>query len=422
MEASQSKLEAAKNSKEKYKRRLGERNNELEILINENSDLHHQIGDQTRELGALKKGKGKLIEELSKKEKYIEELGSSSDSRIRSLNSAYDGLKKKFEEQQQQHRRLDGKHDNAVRLEAELERKMTEIEEMRHHQDEYATSFTALEQEVKALRDDKRAFEKLVATLQEKIRHLEVLEEWEEPSELNRTTSPRHITIQDGPYDTAPSSPMSSHTRSSIGHVSIQHERPQTSASTVSHEEDLDSWAMQVEKIRMQRNDAAVQLKGMKKSRHNLKKTLRDTDAQLHRIERETKIRRPQNLLRKKSRPITPNPLITSQARTSPSPRIGASSPQTPTRPTTSHNFSFSPRSTVNANSRHSTYITTTTPDKGATPSTPERPKTSHSLRKRLSYRATPSGGDEHAGVSPGERRHVRRWSSGLRSLFHKHA
>jgi predicted nucleic acid-binding Zn-ribbon protein len=69
----------------------------------------------------------------------------------------------------------------------------------------------------------------------------------------------------------------------------VQLERPQTSASTVSHEEDLDSWAMQVEKIRMQRNDAAVQLKGMKKSRHNLKKTLRDTDAQLHRLEKETK-------------------------------------------------------------------------------------------------------------------------------------
>jgi chromosome segregation ATPase len=289
MEESQSKLEAAKSSKQKYKRRLDERNNELEILINENSDLHHQVGDQTRQLGALKKGKEKLVEELSKKEKYIGELGSSSDNRIRSLNSAYDGLRKKFEEQQQQHRQLDGKHDKAVRLEAELERKMTEIEEMRHHQDEYAASYNALEKEVQSLRDDKRAFEKLVATLQEKIRHLDVLEEWEEPNELNRTTSPRHITIQDGPYDTAPSSPISSHARSSIGHVSVQFERPQTSASTVSHEEDLDSWAMQVEKIRMQRNDAAVQLKGMKKSRHNLKKTLRDTDAQLHRLEKETK-------------------------------------------------------------------------------------------------------------------------------------
>jgi cation transport ATPase len=70
----------------------------------------------------------------------------------------------------------------SVRSEAEPERKIIEIEETRHHQDECATSYTALEQKVQSLQDDKRAFEELVATLQEKIRHLEVPDEWEESS------------------------------------------------------------------------------------------------------------------------------------------------------------------------------------------------------------------------------------------------
>lgn len=135
--------------------------------------------------------------------------------------------------------------------------------------------------------------------------------------------------------------------------------------------------------------------------------------------------KRPQNLLRKKSRPMTPNPLTntTDFARTTtPSPRIGTSSPQTPDRPKTSHAISsFSPRSTVNANSRHSTYIAPTAPmtlETKTAPSTPERPKTSHSIRHRLSHRPTTSGGEEHVHKGHG---HVRKWSSGLRSLFHKH-
>ncbi|RAR06255.1 hypothetical protein DDE83_007010 [Stemphylium lycopersici] len=281
--SSDAKLDAATTSKLRYKRRLSEKINELGILITENSDLHEKIGIQTREMGALKKGKGRLVEELSKKEKYIEDLGSSTDGRIRSMNSAYNGLRKKFEEQQQQHKLLGNSHGSAARLEAELDRKMTEIEELHQDQEAHAASFAALEREVEALRNDKRAFEKLISTLQEKIRHLEVLEEWEEPSDTNRSGSPRHITIQDGPYDTAPSSPMSSHARSSIGYVSVQLERPQTRASTIDRDEDLDLWARHVEQVRIQRDEAVVQLKGMKKSQHNLKKTLRNTDAQLHR-------------------------------------------------------------------------------------------------------------------------------------------
>jgi chromosome segregation ATPase len=279
VEESQAKLDAAETSKIRYKRRLSERNNELEILINENSDLHHQIGDHKR----------KLAEELSKKEKYIEELQSSTDKRIRSMNSAYNGLRKEFNEQQHQHQKLDGDHKSAVRLEAELERKTTEMEEMQYNHREFEASFEALEQEVRALREDKKAFEQLIETLQEKIRNLEVLEEWNEPHEPNRTSSPRHITILDGVYDTAPSSPsLSERSMSSMDHDSMQHERPETRASTVSHE-DRDSWAKRVEQVRMQRDEAALQLKGMKKSRHNLRKTLRESDAQLHRLEREAK-------------------------------------------------------------------------------------------------------------------------------------
>ena len=62
----------------------------------------------------------KMYEELSKKEKYIEELGSSAEKRLNSMNSAYNGLRQKFEEQQSQQQRLDDDHETALRLEAEL--------------------------------------------------------------------------------------------------------------------------------------------------------------------------------------------------------------------------------------------------------------------------------------------------------------
>jgi len=421
VQGAQVKLEAAETSKLRFKNRLTERNNELEILINENSDLHQQIGDQTRELGALKKGKGKLVEELSKKEKYIEELGSSAEKRLEFMKSSYNGLKQQFEEQQSQLQRLENDHETALRLEAELEKKMTEIEEMQHNREESAASFAALEQEVGNLKKDKKAFEKLIATLNEKMRHLEVLDEWAERNEQslpNRPGSQRHLTIQDEAYDTAPSSPMSAHTRSSVGlglHISGQHERPVTRASTVSHE-GVDPWTRQVEEARMQRNEAAILLSGMKKSRHNLKKTLRDTDAHLHRLEKETKAKNSPNLLRKKSRPMISTITTHEQGCTSNSPLTVAHSPQTPTRRKSLHGFGFSPRS--NANQRHSTYHFPPYSEPRSTMLTsPERPKTSHSIRNRLSGRK--SVGDELTG-SPKE--HKRRWSHGLRNLFHKDA
>ncbi|KAF1944712.1 hypothetical protein EJ02DRAFT_480429 [Clathrospora elynae] len=373
-------------SKLRYKRRLSERNNEIEILINENSDLHNQIGEQTRELGTLKKCKGKLADEMSKKEKYIEELRSSSDKRIKSLN-------------QQQQQYLDAEHKRASQL-------------------EFAASFTALERE------------RLVSTLQEKIRDLEVLEEWHKlPLEVTHihTSSPRHITIQEEPYDTAPSSPLTEHSMSSIGHPSVQNKRPEMRASTVSYGENLDVWANDVEHVRIQRNETAVQLKGMKKTRHNLKRTLRDTETQLYQMEKQGKpAKRPQNLLRKKSRPVTPH------LSTDPSEAPASPSPQTPTRPVTSHGvFSFSsPRSTVA--SRHSTYISSSSPapetERPKTSTmplskpdrwfTPPRPNTSHSLGNILGGRPTTSAGlrEESAGKSKDKRR----WSLGLRGLFHR--
>jgi hypothetical protein len=79
-------------------------------------------------------------------------------------------------------------------------------------------------------------------------------------------------------------------------------------------------------------------------------------------------------------------------------------------------------------------YIAPPTSDnKPTSATTPERPKTSHSLRKsgslrnRLSGRPTTSGGDQAAavaadGMATGKpKESKRRWSSGLRSLFHRH-
>ncbi|KAF1851397.1 uncharacterized protein K460DRAFT_373415 [Cucurbitaria berberidis CBS 394.84] len=404
VEESQAKIDASRNAKLKYKHRVSERNHEIEVLRSENSELQHQIGEQTQELGTLGKGKAKLVEELSAKKKYIQELELSSDKRMRSMNSTYNELRKKHEEQGRQ-QRLSPDHDSAGRLKAKLQARDAEIEEMRKSKEQFASSFATLEQEVRALRDDKKAFKKLVAALQDKIRHLQVLEEWEEP-----------ITLQES-YDTAPQSPMSGHTTSSrltpIGFPSVQHERPTTRSSAVSHDDDLDAWAREVERVRMLRNETAIQLSGMKKARHDLKKSLKDSEAHLHQLEKQAKPKHHRALLRK-SRPSTPARVATEPGQISPLPR-------TPTRPATSGGFPHTPEST--ASTRYSTILSSPSTPHWETKrwSTLPRPKTSHrpftgrSGKSLFGEGPTSAGEEEIPVVRPKEKR---RWSSGLRSLF----
>ncbi|KAF1914107.1 hypothetical protein BDU57DRAFT_557820 [Ampelomyces quisqualis] len=218
---SQIKLDAARNAKLKYK-------------LTDNTDLRHKIGAKT--------------EQLLEKDKF----------RMRSMNTAYNELRSRYEHQ------LRGHGPAAKR--PQRKRAMTDGQPT--HKPDMNSSYAALEREVQGLREDKQAFETLVATLQDKIRQLQDLEEWQEPEEQ----------VQ----DSVPSTPT---TRSSRP-TSALSARPTTGASTVSRVDDSNAWASEVERIRTLRNEQAIQLKNNKQARHDLRKNLKDTKSQLHHLEK----------------------------------------------------------------------------------------------------------------------------------------
>jgi hypothetical protein len=59
-----------------------------------------------------------------------------------------------------------------------------------------------------------------------------------------------------------------------------------TCASIESSPEDLDDWAKEVERIRMQRDEQVIKLQGMRKERDDLKRTLKESEHRLHELER----------------------------------------------------------------------------------------------------------------------------------------
>tara|TARA_R110002003_G_scaffold54_20_gene4846 strand:- start:3684 stop:5102 length:1419 start_codon:yes stop_codon:yes gene_type:complete len=298
VDESQAKLDAARNAKLKYKRRLSEKNNEIGVLTDVNSSLHHQVDQQSRQLDELAQGRTELIQQLSAKEKFVTELKSSSDKRMRSMNSAYNDLRSKYEKQlREQH------EDSENRLRTELQAKDVTIGGLQDHKDQSSPSSAALQKEVEALREDKKAFERLVATLKEKVHQLETLREWQEPAEETEEDDVA-TSSKPGPSRPAPkyipSSTSSMHTRSSratsvlsrpasIGHPSLLNERPTTRASTTSKQEDLDAWAKEIERIRLLRDEQAIQLKDNKKARNDLRKSLKDSKSQLHQLEKQKK-------------------------------------------------------------------------------------------------------------------------------------
>ncbi|CBX97680.1 hypothetical protein LEMA_P090890.1 [Plenodomus lingam JN3] len=417
---SHAKLDAARSAKLKLRDRLSEKAIEMEAVTAENRSLHKQVDEQTVELGDLKKGKAKLEEALSLKESYMNELRSSSDKRIRSLNAAYNGLKKEHEERAHQTRPTVARNSTS-RLEAELRSKDAEIEKMQTSKDSYA----ALKREVESLREDKKAFQRLVEQLQEKVEQLQVLEEWVDPIHIGSPNSSRHITILDDTFYSLPSSPSTGHTKSprpeSIFSMGHQGDRPPTRASQHSHDEDLDGWAQEVEHVRMLRNETAIQLRDLRRSKHDLKKDLKHTEAELHRLEKEHKDKRYRNLLKKGHRPTTPfrSPALPSEPFDDHTSHVP---PTTPIRPRTSSGIPITAKSDFRPGhkSRHSTMdmpqdMFASSPDSEhrrwpttlRNPhATSQRPGTGHSLRQRLSHRQTTSVKEEEHGGK-------RRWSSG---------
>jgi len=435
VEESQAKMDAARNAKLKYKRRLSERNNEIGILLEENSNLHQQIGDHSQELTALGKGKQKMAIELEEKDAYIKELTSSGDKRMRSMNSAYNELRSKYETQSKEQ-----DTGRLSRLEAELSARDATIGALRAERGGNAASFSALEQEVRSLKDDKQTFERLVASLQEKIRHLETLQEWDKPADLGGHSTPSRTPARMMSPDLMLSSSQSHHsaTRRPISLLSqptsIQQERPTTQASTQSKQEESDAWAMEVERMRLQRDEVAVQLKDNGRARNDLRRSLKQRQSQLDVLEKQNKSQRRPNVLRKKSRPFTP---------LRPSTGMGHyeqhQAPATPSRPRTMGDMrgeSHTPKS------RHTIHFSPSTQFSPETFDSVERPSTSTPLsshRKRWSGIRRPgssfgfrpsSRGTPHSDVveqpttsaeeRTREHEHCekRRWSAGLRKLF----
>ena len=191
---SQAKLNVVTNSKLKYKRTLGEKNGEIEALVDQNLELNGKLVEQTQELDEVKKSKAQLEEDLVGKKKYIKDLKSSSDKRIRSLNSAYNGLRKQHEER------------------------------------------------------------------------LKI------PTSPHSTTASSHVAQA-----------------ASMERSEVSSDRPQTRGSVLSGGEDLDHWTREIDLVRGLRNETAGQLRELKKSRHDLRKTLKEAEAQLHRLEKERK-------------------------------------------------------------------------------------------------------------------------------------
>jgi len=427
VDESEAKLEAERGSKMKYKHRLLEREHEVEHLTHENEELQHQVGHQTEELGNLRKGKETLATEL-----------------------------RNIQEQRQSHELASKTSTSELRH--ELQSKDATIDELRKTKHDFVKDFAALEQEMQSLREDKRAFERLVASLQDKIEHLQVLDEWAEPLEPSEPASPSkhcgHIEWKDRmpsdlltPHLTV-STPGSLRSQpSSIAAHSYQQPRPASRDSTHSRPGDLEAWAREVERIRLQRDETAIKIKGMRKQRSDLKKSLRDSEAALHELERHAKGRRPRTLLRKKSRLSTPALRSSSNEHGSPI----ASSPHTPKRPATSHGTPHTPFSFSSVRSRHSIFSSPridrpSTASPGDDKDKPRwstfgslgsssgsnsngrpgtgRSVTGHSLSTRT-FRTRPVTGleeeeDEGEWSDQGPVKAKRRWSSGLRKLFGK--
>ncbi|KAH7394594.1 hypothetical protein BKA66DRAFT_456847 [Pyrenochaeta sp. MPI-SDFR-AT-0127] len=333
---------------------------------------------------------------------YILELGSSSDKRIRSMNTALVELSNKYEMRLKQ-QQLDTNHARMshvkVEQEAEEDSRQTVIEQKRNSNDEFALSSTALEREVEALREDKKAFERLVATLQEKCRQLEVLKEWKEPIQTVEASS----SLQD-PNCTSPLSERTLSSRpTTMGHLSVHNNRPATHASTISQEVDLDTWAREFER----------------KARHELKESLKHSEAQLHQLEKQAKPKRHRTLLRK-SRPSLPPSLVTE-------PGQSPLSPQLSPRPATAGGLPFT--SDCTTNSQHRTiHFPARSDDRPRTTSSPssqrwsmfprptisQRPTTSYSLTSRPNEQLRTSR-EEYILDRP---KNNRRWSSRLHNLF----
>ncbi|KAL1612618.1 hypothetical protein SLS60_000847 [Paraconiothyrium brasiliense] len=299
---SEAKINAATTSKLKYKRRLTARNKEIEILIDENSALHHHVSDQSRELESLVQSKNKLLVEAQGKEKTIQELEWTHKERLRNERKSKDDqleelrriqLRSESDYESQIEKRDSAmsvlKQEQQNRLRSELQVKNTRIGELQKDKDEFAASLAAVEAELWELRENKASFEALVKTLNEKIQQLEASDRPQEPVDIaTETFSDRKSHQEDAEASPSTNIPPkrtatvdSEHSRSSV--------HPDVPLSSTEPAGGSDSWRREVDRVRLLRDETANQLRGMKKVENDLRKSLKDSEKQLHDLERNGK-------------------------------------------------------------------------------------------------------------------------------------
>ncbi|KAF2493845.1 hypothetical protein BU16DRAFT_562807 [Lophium mytilinum] len=269
VDESNMKLAVAERSRLKYKRRLATKGKELDILKDENETLSLQLEQKSNEIEEVRRKEEKMRQELADKDRTIEA--------------------------------------------------------MERNRAEYKASMDAIELELTELKESKETFEKLVHTLQQKTKTLEVLNEWHEaPSdeegdaftlgplgfEFGLDQRMKQLQAQDpNPIDYGKEKPdverpslMSSNRRSIRSKRSLENanqryepERPVSQRTngtagsirtTTEGDAELDAWAKEVERVRMLRDETAVQLKGMKKLKANLRKSLKKSEDELEQLER----------------------------------------------------------------------------------------------------------------------------------------
>jgi predicted CopG family antitoxin len=147
-----------------------------------------------------------------------------------------------------------------------------------------------VEEELRELKESKKAFAELVNELQEKIRVMEVAEAshgsaektHQDDAQSKRTGTAAHSVASPSSRSTSSQRPYS--TRS---HPSLQPDRTLSRLSGAPRNDETSSWTKEVERVRMQRDETAVKLKGMRKTKSDLKKSLKETELQLHNLERQ---------------------------------------------------------------------------------------------------------------------------------------
>ncbi|KAF2141348.1 uncharacterized protein K452DRAFT_318985 [Aplosporella prunicola CBS 121167] len=250
-------VQDAKHSEVKLEARIAVAEEELEAVKSANAHLESFLGDAAAGMG---ESNAKLDAAEKSKAQYQKKL-SATEEQIRQLQETNTSL---FSEIEQKDHDIKELRTQGSTLSAEIRSKDKWINDLQRTNSNFAEGVEAVEYELRILRDTKAAFEYVVRTLKDKVPDLEILDEW---------------CLPPGPEKPLPSRPR-------LGRKSTSEsvERPPTAASYRSNDEELETWAHEVERVRMLREETVFQLKDLHKSEAALRRNLKASEAELQRL------------------------------------------------------------------------------------------------------------------------------------------